>query len=61
MALARAGWPKALASDWLNSARRHLEVKLALEVSQIHVSETKVDADGLFGCRLLRERRRPSR
>ncbi|KAL8286452.1 hypothetical protein RQP46_004469 [Phenoliferia psychrophenolica] len=28
------GWPKALASDWLNSARRHLEVKLALEVAE---------------------------
>jgi mitofilin len=29
-----AGWPKALASDWLNQARRHLEVKQALEVAE---------------------------
>ncbi|KAL0086267.1 mitochondrial inner membrane protein-domain-containing protein [Phycomyces blakesleeanus] len=26
------GWPKTLATDWLNAARRHLEVKQALEV-----------------------------
>ncbi|KAK4695114.1 MICOS complex subunit MIC60, partial [Phenoliferia sp. Uapishka_3] len=28
------GWPKALASDWLNAARRHLEVRLALEIAE---------------------------
>ncbi|KAH8919924.1 hypothetical protein BT69DRAFT_1284451 [Atractiella rhizophila] len=28
------GWPKVLAHDWLNEARRHLEVKQALEVAQ---------------------------
>lgn len=27
------GWPKVLARDWLEAARRHLEVKQALEVS----------------------------
>lgn len=27
------GWPKHLASDWLDAARRHLEIKQALEVS----------------------------
>ncbi|OZJ04470.1 hypothetical protein BZG36_02689 [Bifiguratus adelaidae] len=27
------GWPKILASDWLEEARRHLEVKQALEAS----------------------------
>ncbi|KAI9033645.1 mitochondrial inner membrane protein-domain-containing protein [Phycomyces nitens] len=27
-----SGWPKTLATDWLNAARRHLEVKQALEV-----------------------------
>lgn len=30
------GWPKRLAHDWIQSARRHLEVKQALEV-RIHV------------------------
>lgn len=28
------GWPKRLAQDWIESARRHLEVKQALEVAQ---------------------------
>lgn len=28
-----AGWPKALAADWLKQARQHLEVKQALDVS----------------------------
>lgn len=28
------GWPKHLASDWLDAARRHLEIKQALEVSK---------------------------
>lgn len=27
------GWPKTLAEDWLEAARRHLEVRFALEVS----------------------------
>lgn len=27
------GWPKRLAADWIQAARRHLEVKQALEVS----------------------------
>jgi len=27
------GWPKNLAEDWLEAARRHLEVRFALEVS----------------------------
>jgi mitofilin len=30
-----SGWPKRLAQDWIQSARRHLEVKQALEVSFI--------------------------
>ncbi|CEI99396.1 Putative Glucose-6-phosphate 1-dehydrogenase [Rhizopus microsporus] len=28
------GWPKRLARDWIQSARRHLEVKQALEVAE---------------------------
>jgi mitofilin len=28
------GWPKRLALDWLDAARRHLEVKQALEVNR---------------------------
>ncbi|OBZ83576.1 MICOS complex subunit MIC60 [Choanephora cucurbitarum] len=28
------GWPKRLAQDWIQSARRHLEVKQALEVAE---------------------------
>ncbi|CAO3678877.1 unnamed protein product [Rhizopus stolonifer] len=28
------GWPKKLAADWIQSARRHLEVKQALEVAE---------------------------
>ncbi|GAA5887389.1 hypothetical protein JCM6882_002514 [Rhodosporidiobolus microsporus] len=28
------GWPKALAADWLNQARNHLEVKQALEIAE---------------------------
>ncbi|KAI8975189.1 mitochondrial inner membrane protein Mitofilin [Mycotypha africana] len=28
------GWPKRLAEDWIQSARRHLEVKQALEVAE---------------------------
>lgn len=28
------GWPKRLAKDWMEAARRHLEVKQALEVSR---------------------------
>lgn len=28
------GWPKHLAADWLDAARRHLEIKQALEVSK---------------------------
>lgn len=28
------GWPKRLAHDWIQSARRHLEVKQALEVAE---------------------------
>ncbi|KAI5481551.1 mitochondrial inner membrane protein Mitofilin [Pseudohyphozyma bogoriensis] len=28
------GWPKALASDWLSQARRHLEVKQALDIAE---------------------------
>ncbi|GAA5802362.1 hypothetical protein HPULCUR_007826 [Helicostylum pulchrum] len=28
------GWPKRLAQDWIESARRHLEVKQALEVAE---------------------------
>lgn len=35
-----SGWPKKLAMDWIQAARRHLEVKQALEVSLIIV-ETK--------------------
>ncbi|CAO3646849.1 unnamed protein product [Mucor hiemalis] len=29
-----SGWPKRLAQDWIQSARRHLEVKQALEVAE---------------------------
>jgi mitofilin len=29
------GWPKKLATDWIQAARRHLEVKQALEVSSV--------------------------
>jgi mitofilin len=32
-----SGWPKRLAKDWMEAARRHLEVKQALEVKQEHV------------------------
>lgn len=30
------GWPKRLAQDWIESARRHLEVKQALEVTHAY-------------------------
>lgn len=30
-----SGWPKRLAQDWIQSARRHLEVKQALEVKHL--------------------------
>lgn len=29
-----AGWPKALAADWLKQARQHLEVKQALDIAE---------------------------
>jgi mitofilin len=29
-----AGWPKILARDWLEAARRHLEVRQALQVAE---------------------------
>ncbi|KAI8999482.1 mitochondrial inner membrane protein Mitofilin [Gaertneriomyces semiglobifer] len=32
------GWPKRLANDWLTQARRHVEVKQALEVMETHLS-----------------------
>lgn len=28
------GWPKKIASDWLDSARQHLEVRQALEIAE---------------------------
>ncbi|KAI9149865.1 MICOS complex subunit mic60 [Blastocladiella emersonii ATCC 22665] len=34
---ALAGWPKILAEGWLREARRHLEVKMAMEVLQTQV------------------------
>jgi hypothetical protein len=38
------GWPKILVSDWLNEARRHLEVKLAMEVMHTKVGLLSLDA-----------------
>ncbi|KAJ3045713.1 Formation of crista junctions protein 1 [Rhizophlyctis rosea] len=32
------GWPKRLSKDWLEAARRHLEVKQALEVVETHLN-----------------------
>jgi mitofilin len=34
-----SGWPKRLSLDWLDEARRHLEVKQALEVKQSNRTE----------------------
>ena len=42
ISLARAGWPKALASDWLKQARSHLEVKQALEVGVFSLSRSRL-------------------
>lgn len=35
-----SGWPKRLAHDWIEAARRHLEVKQVLEVSHIQLSKS---------------------
>ncbi|KAG1086604.1 hypothetical protein G6F42_020921 [Rhizopus arrhizus] len=32
------GWPKRLSMDWLDAARRHLEVKQALEIMRSQAS-----------------------
>ncbi|CAM0142817.1 hypothetical protein VKS41_002619 [Umbelopsis sp. WA50703] len=31
------GWPKKLATDWIKAARRHLEVKQALEIAETQI------------------------
>jgi len=31
------GWPKKLATDWIQAARRHLEVKQALEIAETQI------------------------
>ncbi|BGP06559.1 MICOS complex subunit mic60 [Rhodotorula toruloides] len=38
------GWPKALASDWLQQARKHLEVKQALEVAEREATAQNLSA-----------------
>lgn len=38
------GWPKALSKDWLNQARRHLEVQQALEVAEAEVTAGSLKA-----------------
>jgi mitofilin len=39
-----SGWPKALASDWLQQARRHLEVKQALEIAEREATAQNLSA-----------------
>ncbi|BGP30608.1 MICOS complex subunit mic60 [Rhodotorula toruloides] len=38
------GWPKALASDWLQQARKHLEVKQALEIAEREATAQNLSA-----------------